>query len=130
MQNFDDGNFEKSWFGKFWLVKIDECQCVHFIFILIVMLSVRTCLFISYTYVHNYISVATYIARNYKCWYICTCICTCIAIYINHTFLEWPQDICEHGEGHVISHHSVCIIVSHDQTTFFCFNMGWSSKAV
>ena len=39
---------------------------------------------------------------------VCICIVTDININQPHLF-EWPQDMCEHDEGHVISHHSTCI---------------------
>ena len=76
---------DKSGLGKFLQVQIDECQCVSFIIILIIMLT-RVCFFISYTY--NYID--SYVARI-SLILICTYICTCIIIdiNINQPYLFW-----------------------------------------
>ena len=84
---------------------IDECQCVHFIFILIVMLTARTPLSWLVTHIYKY-----YSEKILKPVYTHAFARTLIDINVNQPHLfQWPQDMCKHGEGHVISHRITCI---------------------
>ena len=81
-----------------------------------------SCLLFLHHFIAMCVSTASSVVRR-SLRLICTCICMCIVIdiNINQQHLFWVAlgyhmtkhfqlyGICKHGEGHVISHHSMCI---------------------
>ena len=84
--------------GKIWQVKLTNAS------VLILLLSWLSC-FIQTLAALLAVCIYSYIE-------VCTSICTDTVIDININQLHlfgWPQDTCEHGEGHVISKCTACI---------------------